>query len=45
MITSSKNEWDQLKTVIVGIADNAKVPAMDISLKTINYSTTKRGKK
>lgn len=35
---SSTNEWDPLKKVIVGIADNAKIPAIDISLRTVNYA-------
>jgi len=34
----SKNEWDPLKTVIVGIADDATIPALDISLRTVNYA-------
>lgn len=34
----SKNEWDPLKKVIVGIADDAKIPPLDISLRTINYA-------
>jgi N-dimethylarginine dimethylaminohydrolase len=34
----SKNEWDTLKKVVVGIADYAKVPEIDISLRTINYA-------
>ena len=34
----SKNEWDPLKKVIVGIADDATIPVMDISLRTINYA-------
>jgi N-dimethylarginine dimethylaminohydrolase len=34
----SKNEWDPLKKVIVGIADGAKIPPLDISLRTINYA-------
>ena len=34
----SKNEWDPLKKVIVGSADNAKIPDLDISLWTINYA-------
>ena len=33
----SKNEWDPLKSVIVGRADGANIPEMDISLRTINY--------
>jgi N-dimethylarginine dimethylaminohydrolase len=32
------NEWSQLKSVIVGIADNAKIPENDISLRYINYA-------
>jgi N-dimethylarginine dimethylaminohydrolase len=34
----SKNEWDPLKKVVVGIADYAKVPQINISLRTINYA-------
>jgi glycine amidinotransferase len=33
----SGNEWDDLKHVIVGRADGARIPAMDLSLRTINY--------
>lgn len=38
---SSKNEWGRLKKVIVGIADGAKVPEIDISLRTINFADKK----
>lgn len=34
----SKNEYDPLKKVIVGIADDAVIPSLDISLRTINYA-------
>jgi len=34
----STNEWDKLKKVIVGVADYAKIPSMDKSLRTINYA-------
>lgn len=34
----SSNEWDTLKTVIVGDATGAKVPNVDISLRTVNYA-------
>jgi glycine amidinotransferase len=34
----SKNEWDPLKKVIVGVADDAAIPVMDISLRTVNYA-------
>jgi glycine amidinotransferase len=34
----SKNEWDPLKKVIVGVADDATIPILDISLRTINYA-------
>lgn len=37
----SKNEWDTLKKVVVGIADFAKIPELDISMKTVNYANTK----
>lgn len=32
------NEWDTLKKVIVGIADDAKIPPLDKSLRLINYA-------
>jgi N-dimethylarginine dimethylaminohydrolase len=34
----SKNEWDPLQEVIVGIATDAKIPALDASLRTVNYA-------
>lgn len=34
----SANEWGNLKKVIVGRADHAMIPALDISLRTVNYS-------
>lgn len=35
----SKNEWGQLRKVIVGIADNAKIPTdIDISLRCVNFA-------
>jgi glycine amidinotransferase len=34
----SKNEWDQLETVVVGIADGARIPLMDTSLRMVNYA-------
>ena len=34
----SQNEWDQLKKVIVGVADYATVPEVDLSVRTINYA-------
>lgn len=34
----SSNEWDPLKTVIVGSAIGAKIPTIDISLRTVNYA-------
>ena len=34
----SKNEWDPLKSVIVGIADDAKIPPTNIGLRTVNYA-------
>lgn len=40
-IQVSKNEWDPLKKVIVGIADYARIPNMDKSLRTVNYSHIK----
>jgi N-dimethylarginine dimethylaminohydrolase len=37
-MNNSKNEWSQLRTVIVGIAQEAKVPEIDLSMRTINYA-------
>jgi glycine amidinotransferase len=34
----SKNEWDPLKTVIVGTATDACIPGPDVSLRTVNYA-------
>ena len=34
----SQNEWDNLKKVIVGVADHSKVPEVDLSVRTINYA-------
>ena len=34
----SKNEWDPLKSVIVGIADDAKIPTTNIGLRCVNYA-------
>jgi N-dimethylarginine dimethylaminohydrolase len=34
----SQNEWSQLKKVIVGIAEEAKIPQIDLSMRTINYA-------
>tara|TARA_Y100000389_G_scaffold134887_1_gene132373 strand:+ start:7123 stop:8118 length:996 start_codon:yes stop_codon:yes gene_type:complete len=34
----SKNEWGKLKKVVVGIADNARIPEVDTSLRHINYA-------
>lgn len=38
---SSQNEWDKLKKVIVGVADHAKVPELDLTIRTINYADRK----
>lgn len=35
---NSSNEWGDLKKVVVGIADHAKIPPLDKSLRTVNYS-------
>ena len=37
-MNNSTNEWGRLKKVIVGIADYARVPEMDRSLRLINYA-------
>ncbi len=34
----SKNEWGKLKKVVVGVADYARVPEIDRSLRYINYA-------
>lgn len=34
----SKNEWDPLKSVIVGKAKGARIPEVDLSLRTVNYA-------
>ena len=33
-----KNEWSKLNKVIVGIADEAKIPKIDLSMRTVNYA-------
>lgn len=35
------NEWGQLKEVVVGQADYAKIPPMSTSLRTVNYADQK----
>lgn len=40
-IQVSKNEWDPLKKVIVGLADFARIPKPDKSLRAVNYSHIK----
>jgi len=37
----SKNEWDPLKSVIVGVADGATIPTLDVSLRVVNYADKK----
>lgn len=37
----SKNEWDPLKKVIVGIADDSNIPELELSLRTVNYADIK----
>lgn len=37
----SQNEWGKLKKVIVGVADHARVPEIDLSVRTINYADRK----
>jgi len=34
----SKNEWEPVKVMIVGRADGAQIPAMDKSLRTVNFA-------
>jgi N-dimethylarginine dimethylaminohydrolase len=38
MKNNSYNEWSHLKKVIVGIAEQAKVPRIDLSVRSINYA-------
>jgi glycine amidinotransferase len=38
---NSYNEWDSLKKVVVGIADYAQIPELDISLRIVNYANIK----
>jgi len=38
LILSSHNEWGRLRSVVVGRADNARVPVDDVSLRAINYA-------
>lgn len=38
MTHASKNEWDNLKSVIVGDATGARIPMLDQSLRTVNYA-------
>jgi len=40
MIVGSHNEWGRLRSVIVGRADNARVPVEDASLRAVNYAGT-----
>lgn len=37
----SNNEWDTLKKVVVGIADDAAIPLPDPSLRLVNYADKK----
>tara|TARA_B100000287_G_scaffold435650_1_gene505339 strand:- start:4120 stop:5079 length:960 start_codon:yes stop_codon:yes gene_type:complete len=37
----SQNEWGELKKVVVGVADHAIVPEIDLSVRTINYADRK----
>jgi len=34
----STNEWSPLKSIIVGVANDAKIPLLDKSLRTVNYA-------
>lgn len=37
----TSNEWSTLKKIVVGVADYAQVPALDKSLKVVNYADSK----
>jgi N-dimethylarginine dimethylaminohydrolase len=41
MISSTRNEWDTLKKVVVGVADDARIPLLDPSIRLINYAHEK----
>lgn len=41
MNVCTTNEWGDLKTIIVGSANHAIIPKLDISLRTVNYSHVK----
>ena len=32
------NEWAQLNKVVVGVAEQAKIPELELSMRTINYA-------
>lgn len=34
----STNEWGQLRKVIVGVANNARIPETDLSMRVVNYA-------
>ncbi|HEY5619808.1 MAG TPA: hypothetical protein VIK60_17840 [Vicinamibacterales bacterium] len=42
MIVRSFNEWSRLRSVVVGRADNARVPTHDVSLRAVNYAGSTR---
>ena len=35
---NSNNEWSRLRKVVLGTATDARIPEMDISLRTVNYA-------
>lgn len=37
----TSNEWGTLKKVVVGVADYAQIPALDKSLRVVNYADVK----
>jgi len=40
----ARNEWDPVKSIIVGIADDATIPTLDASLRLVNYASEKIAK-
>ena len=34
----SVNEWGQLRKVVVGVANNARIPETDLSMRVVNYA-------
>ena len=37
----NQNEWGQLRKVVVGVANNARIPETDLSMRVVNYADQK----